>query len=70
MKPRRGRRFRPDPGGVDEPPEGLLHDGVEQPLALQGDEETQILGPWLELIAQHRVLTESLHAARVQWHQS
>src|ERR1017187_5878781 len=70
MKPWSGGRTGPDAGVVDELPEGLGDDGIEQSLAGQGHEEAQLPGPRLEVIAQMGITVECLHGAGLQGNQA
>lgn len=58
-----------DASVVDELPEGLRDHGIEQAFAGEGDEETRILRPRLELIAQLGVVgaRETASPAIVRW---
>jgi hypothetical protein len=70
VQPRRPGRARADAGVIDELPERQLHDGVKQPFAVQGREESRFGGLRLELVTQPGVVSERLHAAGVQRHQA
>ena len=66
VQPRRRGRASADASVVDELPECQLHDGVEQPFAVEGHEEGRFGGVRLEVVAQLGVALECLHAAGVQ----
>ena len=70
MQPRRPGCASTDADVIDELPERQPHDGVKQPLVVEGREESRFGGSWLELVAQPGVVCERLHAAGVQGYQA